>query len=129
MPPADQPCQFDAIDVSQFDFEVFMIHYALHPRPLLIRGGAQFPPHIAKAYTRAGLLDAAGEQKVSAVRFPGSREYDGKASVVTKDLAEYVDSLGERSGSTATKRLHFMVKRLPKDEVLLNFSATMPNIL
>jgi len=129
MPPADKSCFADVVDAAQFEFEVFMHHYVLHPRPLLVRGGAQFHAAIAGNFTRAGLLEAAGDQKVEAHRFPGAKEYDGSKPIV-KTLREYLDVLDERSSAQhATKRLHIFHKRLSKDEVALNFSATLPTLL
>jgi len=127
MPPTDKSCSADVVDVAQFEFEVFMHHYVLHPRPLLVRGGAQLAT--AGNFTRAGLLEAAGDQKVETHRFPGAKEYDGSKPVV-RPLHEYVDALDERSSAQqATKKLHFFHKRLSKDEVVLNFSATLPELL
>jgi len=129
MPPQDKSCFADVIDVAQFEFEVFMHHYVLHPRPLLVRGGAQFHGAMAANFTRTGLLEAAGDQKVEAHRFPGAKEYDGSKPVV-RPLREYLDSLDERSSAQlASKRLHFFHKRLSKDEVAFNFSATLPELL
>mmetsp|Transcript_2817 Transcript_2817/g.6583 ORF Transcript_2817/g.6583 Transcript_2817/m.6583 type:complete len:605 (-) Transcript_2817:22-1836(-) len=128
MPPSDAPCFADTINVAQFDFDTFMLHYVLHSRPLLIRGGAQFPEHVAVNFTRSGLLKVAGERKVSAQLFPDAKDYDG-SSPVTKSLAEYVESLEARSAKAATKKLHYVYSRLAQEEVSLNFSATLPRVL
>jgi len=129
MPSPDSPCFADTIDVAQFDFETFMKHYVLHPRPLLVRGGARLPAGALERFTRPGLLQAAGEREVEAERFPEASDYDG-SKPVKKPLREYVDFLGERSGlGGAKKKLHYVYTRLQQEETALNFSAALPDIL
>jgi len=127
LPPVAKPCFADTIDVSQFDFEVFASQYVLHPRPLLIRGGGRLPASVAGNYTRAGLLSAAGNRKVSAERFLDAKVYDG-SKPLTMELDKYLEFLGNRSGDRARKKLHYAYLRL-QDEVQLNFSGTLPTVL
>lgn len=128
MPAAEQPCSADTIDISQFDFDVFAHHYMLHPRPLLIKGGARLTAEATKNFTRAGLLAVAGDRKMDTHRWPTEREFDGTKPQV-KTLQEYVEFLGERSEKTAASKLHYVYQRLAPEESYLNFSATLPDIL
>lgn len=73
MPPADKSCFADVVDAAQFEFEVFMHHYVLHPRPLLVRGGAQFHAAIAGNFTRAGLLEPLEIKKSKLTAFQGPK--------------------------------------------------------
>merc|ERR1712232_169605 len=116
------------IDVSQFDLDIFLRYYMLHPRPLLIRGGVKLPSDVMRSYTRTGLLEAAGDKKISTQRFPYEEQFD-RSKPVKKNISAYIKSLEERSGVGAAKKLHYVYYELPKDEVLLNFSASMPEIL
>mmetsp|Transcript_77933 Transcript_77933/g.252756 ORF Transcript_77933/g.252756 Transcript_77933/m.252756 type:complete len:623 (+) Transcript_77933:62-1930(+) len=128
LPPSEQPCALDAIEVSQFDIDVFLAHYMLHPRPLLVRGGAGLPAELARNFTKPRLLELAADRKAELHRFPTEREFDGSKPQV-KTLEEYVESLEQRAEGAASKKLHFMYSRLLPEESYLNFSAKLPPIL
>jgi len=131
MPPAEKPCFADTIDVSQFDFDAFSQHYLLHPRPLLIKGGARQAHDAAGNWSREGLRAMAGERKVSLEMFPDANQFDG-SKPQEKTLNEYLDMMDKRSEDlkVARKKLHYAYLPLPPTELLLNFSAkAFPRIL
>lgn len=129
----DKPCAADTIHASQFDIDIFLHHYLLHPRPLLIRGGAAMPAALARAYTREGLLEVASDLKFEAYQFPTAKEYDGSTPLV-KTMRDYIDFLEGRSEETAASNLHYVFHRVVQDskEALneaLNFTSTLPGLL
>eukprot|EP00435_Cladocopium_sp_Y103_P001661 s2602_g1.t1 len=126
----DEPCAVDVIESSQFDVDVFHRHYMFHPRPLLIKGAGRPSNESAGNWTREGLLLQAGERKVEAELFPRAQGFDG-SHPQKMTLREYVSSLESRTKdlTTARKKLHYAYLPLDVNEVYLNFSATLPEIL
>lgn len=129
LPATDEPCSADVIHTSQFDAEVFHRHYLFHPRPLLVKGAGRPSPEAAGNWSKAGLLAQAGERKVEAELFPRAQVFDG-SHPLKMTLREYVSFLENRSdASVAKKKLHYGYLPLDVNEVYLNFSATLPEVL
>lgn len=131
LPQADRPCFAESIDVAQFDSQKFLEHFLLHPRPLLIRGGAGLSEEGAKKnYTREGLLEVAGDVEMEAFKFPSAKEYDG-TTPMKKTLRDYVQFLDERAANEedVRRKLQYAVYPLREEEKVLNFSNALPPIL
>lgn len=128
LPLLERSCDIDAVEIERFNVDVFLQHYVLHPRPLLIKGGGRLPADLLQNFTKQALIDVAGERKVQLVRFPTEQEYDGNKPQV-KTLEEYIEVLEQRSEDVAPKKLHFLYTRLPQEESYLNFSAKLPSVL
>jgi len=124
----DEPCAVDVIEGSQFDVDIFHRHYMFHPRPLLIKGAGRPSNESAGHWTRDGLLLQAGERKVEAELFPRAQVFDG-SHPQKMTLREYVSLQESRSETTARKKLHYAYLPLDVNEVYLNFSATLPEIV
>jgi len=61
--------------VGLVDWIDLVTHYLVHPKPVLIRGGAQMPPEIVESYSREGLLKIAGGVKLKTFRIPYGDNY------------------------------------------------------
>ncbi|CAE7246676.1 JMJD8 [Symbiodinium natans] len=130
LPGPEAPCAIDTILASQFDIDTFLRHYLLHPRPLLIKGAGKPDASSAGNWTRAGLLAAAGERKVEAELFPRAQAFDGTRPL-KMSLREYLELMDNRSAdlSFAKKKLQYGYLPLDVNEVYLNFSAVLPEVL
>ncbi|CAE7913495.1 JMJD8 [Symbiodinium sp. KB8] len=130
LPPVEEPCAIDTIQASQFDIDTFLRHYLLHPRPLLVKGAGKPAPGAAGNWTRSGLLAAAGERKVEAELFPRAQAFDGTRPL-KMGLREYLELMDNRSAdvSFAKKKLQYGYLSLDVNEVYLNFSAVLPEVL
>eukprot|EP00747_Dinoflagellata_sp_TGD_P184806 gnl/TRDRNA2_/TRDRNA2_40788_c0_seq1.p1 gnl/TRDRNA2_/TRDRNA2_40788_c0~~gnl/TRDRNA2_/TRDRNA2_40788_c0_seq1.p1 ORF type:complete len:499 (+),score=83.48 gnl/TRDRNA2_/TRDRNA2_40788_c0_seq1:352-1848(+) len=128
MPPADNSCFADVIDVSQFDDGIFHKHYFTHGRPLLIRNGASMPDDVAEYYTREGLLELAGEHEVNAYLLPYADKYRGDKPM-KKSLHDYAAFLKTRASAKPADALHYVFLIVPPRNHNLSFVHTLPSLL
>lgn len=127
----ESQCFADVVDADEFNWTHFVNHYDLRSRPLLIRGGAKHP-RAKRAYTRAGLLEAAGRVRVETEDYPYAGFQVNTTPTVTtiKNYAEYLKK--RREDGQQANRLEILVKDvMPKNysQRNLSFVFFLPQLL
>jgi hypothetical protein len=132
LPAAGEPqCFADSVDAEDFNWPMFIKHYDLRSRPLLIRGGAKHP-RAKRAFTRKGLLEVAGRVKVLAEDFPYA-EHQVNITPMATNIRDYAEFLTKRKADgKETEKLQYLFQQVePRNfsQRNLSFVFFLPQIL
>ena len=119
-------CEIDAINVGQFDWNVFEKHYFAPRRPLLIRGGVRMSASDKAKFTRAGLISIAGARKVRGYSTPYENDFR-EVAPVEMSLEDYVAFLDSRVDNPSSN-LSYVFERLPNEEGPLSMARAPPKL-